>query len=1395
MNSTHTIRGLTLAAISIALITSQAGSALRAVDIAPMSWTAGPRTHWINVKSPGAYTQETTTPNAVGDGVTDDTAAIQGVLNWINNVSGTSAMGRREVAYFPPGTYKITATLTMNASTSCSMIGSGSNTIISWYGPSGAAMAHPQNSQSRYEGFVWDGRNIASCGYLEDSPNGYYMTAIRHENESFRNFTTLGTYYAPTWNDPSGAPGAGIIAGFQSLCGEMTIFNCRFYNCTEGVRNPVDIFNNYMWLVEGCEFDSCGTGVDGSIGGANMIILNCHFQGSTVVDIAQQGNLRGQRLTSSGSNQFFNDDSAGLILRDCWIDGWTNTSCALSLGGGAASLTDFTFTNPPSGAAKPIYATSGYYPTYLTLSNLNAPKFPSSIGLSPGMDLVSELNGSGAFYTEYIPPGSLGSSLTSASQTFLKSTYPADSTNILNIQNYGADDFGVTNDGSSDSTAAIQAAINDAATANNGTIVYIPAGFYNISSLNLTGGNYIIEGDGVLSELYWNGGGTTSAMMNVTNPQNITIRNINLTVWNNSISAIKETATGASSATYDGVFDYNAYAPGITLSGLPAGAKVYIPELDSALTVNDCGPAQIFSLRAYIGGVNVSGSTRPKTGYLGLMMTEGGLDAGRPYVAPNPSLYNFNVLDNQNLLVGPYYSEQCYNGLNLQKGSGTTPGHVAIEGTVESPSPVAVSINANNYLGRLFYPGQLFFGGYDASNNVSPVQITQTGSNHLDLVLSEDTFDGSAPTVTLDTGANLVEQLCSDSTGMFADEPNPLTPANLAAISRGNDDFRQLGAINLSMEYGLSGLSGLVAYWKLDEPVSPVVDTSMNLITGTLTNAPTYSTDTPTNIPYSDTGSMAFNGTNQYVAMGNPAALPSGTGARTICAWAKSNSVASGSRVIASFGTAATGKDMYIGMSTKSLVGGGFSSDLSVSSFWDTNWHFIALTYDGTTANLYADGVLKSSAAKSWNLTHSACNIGAQPNGTALWNGNIDDVRIYNRALSAAEIAALISTPPASGTLLSGVSASSTSANLGGTPALTVSNNCVVAGSSAILGASDSMGDSGYNQDGTVFGAWLTNLTGANITYDLGGVCTVNNLLVWNFSESGHQSLGANSVTVQTSTDNLTYTTLGTYTLNEVTEDPGTGSNRPIPGNNPPYALGYPNDDVVPAQVVPVTIPSARYVKLVLNSNWGGGSQVGLNEVNFLGSRSVYDLANDFNYSSDSTSNSWAYGVYTTAGNPSTFSIPSATNYSTTVHTGMGFWNLSSGTDPNIEKNLTASNIITGGTSSIEWKAGKVSFGPYTGPAVARFTAPSAGHYKITATFQTDQKRGNTGDGTNAYVYTGGTNVYTQVLSDPSSAQLGTAVTYTGASVLLTAGETVDFVVGGGAFTTQVAATLTMISP
>lgn len=78
-------------------------------------------------------------------------------------------------------------------------------------------------------------------------------------------------------------------------------------------------------------------------------------------------------------------------------------------------------------------------------------------------------------------------------------------------------------------------------------------------------------------------------------------------------------------------------------------------------------------------------------------------------------------------------------------------------------------------------------------------------------------------------------------------------------------------------------------------------------------------------------------------------------------------------------------------------------------------WHHVAGTYDGSAMALYVDGVLKGTAARTGPIDNSdyPLNIGntpneyAQPEWYSYFNGAIDDVRIYSRALSANEVYSL----------------------------------------------------------------------------------------------------------------------------------------------------------------------------------------------------------------------------------------------------------------------------------------------------------------------------------------------------------------------------------------------------
>lgn len=105
--------------------------------------------------------------------------------------------------------------------------------------------------------------------------------------------------------------------------------------------------------------------------------------------------------------------------------------------------------------------------------------------------------------------------------------------------------------------------------------------------------------------------------------------------------------------------------------------------------------------------------------------------------------------------------------------------------------------------------------------------------------------------------------------------------------------------------------------------------------------------------------------------------------------------------------------------------------DSSDSSVWDGQWHAIAGTFDGSTISLYQDGALVSSTATDGSpliydtdpsdFGFSGVYAGLPPNPASCtfaqkYAGDIDEIRVYDRALSAQEIAAVqnptATTPP-----------------------------------------------------------------------------------------------------------------------------------------------------------------------------------------------------------------------------------------------------------------------------------------------------------------------------------------------------------------------------------------------
>ncbi len=262
---------------------------------------------------------------------------------------------------------------------------------------------------------------------------------------------------------------------------------------------------------------------------------------------------------------------------------------------------------------------------------------------------------------------------------------------------------------------------------------------------------------------------------------------------------------------------------------------------------------------------------------------------------------------------------------------------------------------------------------------------------------------------------------------------------------------------------------GLVGYWGFNEGSGTIArDSSGNGNEGVLVGTPVW---TPVRFGYA----LTFNGsTANYVDCGNAASLH--VQSYTLSAWIKPSAINdSEHRIISNGGWANTNGAVDFLIAYGRLVvlnqyGTGQDECVSESAslFTVDAWSFVAATYDAATENvkLYVNGVAISTSTNtlrapnpdpSWNM-----HIGVIGNPLNMaFDGGIDEVRVYNRALMPAEVAEVFTlTPPVIDELVGYWSFDQ--------------------GSGAV--ANDS---SGYNDNGAIYGAsWTSGKVWSALNFD-----------------------------------------------------------------------------------------------------------------------------------------------------------------------------------------------------------------------------------------------------------------------------------------------------------------------
>ena len=161
---------------------------------------------------------------------------------------------------------------------------------------------------------------------------------------------------------------------------------------------------------------------------------------------------------------------------------------------------------------------------------------------------------------------------------------------------------------------------------------------------------------------------------------------------------------------------------------------------------------------------------------------------------------------------------------------------------------------------------------------------------------------------------------------------------------------------------------------------------------------------------------------------GNPSSVQI-TGDLTISAWVKcdSSTPSSNQYIVSKYGTGAGQRAYAIALLTSGSVRFTYQSsgnpyngaeDVdSAATLTAGNWHFVVGTFQASTAGkIYIDGELDTSNTSSvpssiFNSSSDVYISGIDDGPSNCFDGNIQNVKIYNRALSAAEIATLYHRP------------------------------------------------------------------------------------------------------------------------------------------------------------------------------------------------------------------------------------------------------------------------------------------------------------------------------------------------------------------------------------------------